>query len=432
MKERISEILHDKPEELLQRLSVVADNGIYRLHDLYLFFGYSSASHTISLQTLDELVERDKQREQDGFPRRIRLGKIVRTTQDKKNRVVIVPTTTEPKFYHDESITEQMEQQTGGAGEGEEGEVIARSPLHPQQGEGDASGAGQGETTEHELESRAFDLGRVLTEKFQLPNLKDKGKKLAFTKYTYELTDMNRRFGQLLEKKATTRRILQTNLLLGRYDPLKPIDTSNFVVSPDDQVYRIVSQEKDFETQAVVFFIRDYSGSMQGKPTEAVTTMHLFIYSWLVYQYQHNVISRFILHDTEAREVPDFSTYFQLQVAGGTKVAPAFLLSEKIIMEENLARDYNIYIFYGTDGDDWDEEGKEFIECLNRLSLVCNRIGITIAKNSWSVNKETNVERHLKKSSLTEKKPHLVRSDSFAADTAQERDLIESIKKIIS
>ena len=53
--------------------------------------------------------------------------------------------------------------------------------------------------------------------------------------------------------------------------------------------------------KAIVFFLRDYSGSMQGKPTEVVTSQHLFIYSWLMYQYKNNVESRFIVHDTEAK-----------------------------------------------------------------------------------------------------------------------------------
>ena len=101
---------------------------------------------------------------------------------------MVVPTTTEPKFYHDDSITDE-EESTGGAGEGEEGEVIGEAPMQPEQGEGEGSGAGQGQGGGHDVISNAFDLGKILTEKFQLPNLKSKGKKRSFTKYTYDLTD---------------------------------------------------------------------------------------------------------------------------------------------------------------------------------------------------------------------------------------------------
>jgi len=409
------------------------ENYIYSLTDWDVLPGYTMPTSPVTqLQTLEDLLERDKKREEDGFPRRIRLGKLMKPSKDKKTKVVIVPTTTEPKFYHDDSITDDEEQQTGGSGEGDEGDVIGQQPAQPQQGKGEGQGAGQGDSSDHEMTSQAYDLGKILTEKFQLPNLKDKGKKRAFSKYTYELTDINRRFGQLLEKKATMKRIIQTNIQLGRIDPKGPINTDDLVISPDDLVYRILSQEKDFETQAVVFFLRDYSGSMQGKPTEAVTTMHLFIYSWLMYQYKSNVMTRFILHDTDAKEVPDFYTYYQLQVAGGTRVAPAFRLAEKIIFEENLARDYNIYIFYGTDGDDWDDDGKEYAEALQRLCSVVNRIGITVAKNSWSGGNQTNVEKNTEKSGLLQSKPDHIKIDAFAAEQVQEKDLIESIKKIVS
>jgi len=407
--------------------------GIYKLTDWDVLPGFNKMISPVSaLQTLDELLERDKKREEDGFPRRIRLGKLMKPTKYNKSKVIIVPTTTEPKFYHDDSITEDNEQETGGSGDGEEGEVIGQQQAQPEQGEGEGQGAGQGEGSDHEMTSRAFDLGKILTEKFHLPNLQDKGKKRAFSKYTYELTDVNRRFGQLLEKKATLKRIIQTNILLGNIIPGQAVNPEELTISPDDMVYRIMSQEKDFETQAVVFFIRDYSGSMQGKPTEAITTLHLFIYSWLMYQYQNNVVTRFILHDTDAKEVPDFHTYYQLQVAGGTRVAPAFQLAEKIISNENLTRDYNIYIFYGTDGDDWDEDGKEYIESLERLCALSSRIGISVAKNSWSGDNQTNVEKNTEKSGLLQKKPEHLKIDSFLSETVQEKELIESIKKIIS
>ncbi len=204
------------------------------------------------------------------------------------------------------------------------------------------------------------------------------------------------------------------------------------MVTPQDMVYRILSKEKDFETQAVVFFLRDYSGSMQGKPTEAVSQQHLFIYSWLMYQYQNNVETRFILHDTEAKEVEDFYTYYQSQVAGGTRIAPAFALVNKIVEEENLAADNNIYVFHGTDGDDWDEDGKEMLESTRKMLAYANRIGITVAKNSWSTSLSgTTVERYLDRSGLLKEKPELIRLDSFSAAEANEDRIIKSIKVLV-
>ena len=85
------------------------------------------------------LIERDKQREEDGLPRRIRLGKIIKPGPKGSSQVVIVPTTVEPKFYHDNSITESEEELMGGAGNEKEGDVIGQQNAH-QEGEGEGTG----------------------------------------------------------------------------------------------------------------------------------------------------------------------------------------------------------------------------------------------------------------------------------------------------
>lgn len=385
----------------------------------------------LSLQTLDDLLARDKQREADGFPRRIRIGKYIKPSKDNKEKVVVVPTTTEPKFYHDDSVTE--EESTGGSGDGEEGEVIAEEQAEPQEGEGEGQGAGQGEGAEHEIGSDAFDLGKILTEKFQLPNLKVKGTKVSQTKFIYDLTDKNRGFGQVLDKKATLKKIIDTNIQLGNLSEHSEINPEDLVINPQDLVYRILSKEKDYEAQCVVFFIRDYSGSMQGKPTEVVVSQHLLIYSWLMYQYQNNVTARFILHDTESKEAPDFHTYYKSQVAGGTNISPAYELVNKIVAEERLVKDNNIYVFHGTDGDDWEEDGSKAVDALKQMMTYINRIGITIAKNSWtSVDTETVVEKYMDNSNLLKEKSTLIRLDVMVAEEANEGRIIDGIKKLIS
>ena len=320
---------------------------------------------------------------------------------------------------------------TGGSGDGEEGEIIGEQQANPEEGKGEGQGAGQGEGGKHDEGTEAFDLGKILTEQFELPNLKDKGKKRSFSKYVYELTDKNRGFGQILDKKASLKKIIQTNILLGNINENTSFNPENLIINPKDQVYRILSKEKDFESQAIVFFVRDYSGSMQGKPTEAITTQHLLIYSWLMYQYKSNVTNRFILHDTEAKEVPDFHSYFTLQIAGGTQVSPAFELINSIVEKENLTIDYNIYVFYGTDGDDWDSTGEKMLPELKTMLNYVNRVGISISKNTWSKNRETTVESYLKQSGILNEKPEYIKMDSFNADEVSEERLIAGIRLLV-
>jgi len=407
--------------------------GLYGIHDMNLLHSGSlpSAHYTRSLRSLDELLERDLLREKDGFPRKIRIGRLVKPGGGGKGKVILVPTTVEEKFVHDRRSGDPEEEgASGGSGEGEEGEVIGEEPLHGTEGSG-TGGAGHGEGGEHEIESSAYDLGRILTEKFRLPNLEDKGKKRSLTRYTYDLTDRHRGFGQILDKKATLRKIIETNINLGRIKNKENIDPTDLIASPRDNVYRILSKEKDYESQAMVFFLRDYSGSMTGKPTEIVVSQHVLIYCWLMYQYEKQVETRFILHDTEAREVPDIHAYYNLTVAGGTRIASAYRLVNEIVEEENLVRDYNIYVFHGTDGDDWDKDGKETVPEIRKMLGYCNRFGITISEAGSISNSQSTVENYVKDSGLLEEYPKRIRMDVISGEAGEER-LIEGIKRLIS
>ncbi len=408
------------------------NSEIYAYHDLLYIQNMPMMRTCLASQirSIDELLERDKQREKDGFPRKIRVGRLIKPGKGGKDKVVVVPSTVEEKLYHDNSFKESSEDSpAGGSGEGEEGEVIGEEPVRPREGSG--AGPGQGEGGPHEMESSAYDLGKILTEKFELPNLKEKGKKRSFTRYTFDMTDRHRGFGQFLDKKATLKKILETNIHLGNAPDITDIDLSSFLISPGDKIYRILSREKDYESQAMVFFLRDYSGSMSGKPTELIVSQHVMLYSWLLYQYEKQVESRFILHDTEAREVPDFYTYYNSQVAGGTLVASAFKLVNEIVQNENLAQDYNIYVFHGTDGDDWDVGGKEAIPAITRMLTYTSRLGITIAEHGTGTSGSTEVEKYLKKSNLLTTNPKLIRIDTMSKD-ADEPRLIEGIKRLIS
>ena len=387
-------------------------------------------SYTARLQSLDELLARDRQREEDGFPRKIRVGRMIKPGSRGKDKVVVVPTTVEEKFIHDTSDHPPEESpSSGGTGEGEPGEVIGEQPVRPAGG-GAGTGPGQGESGGHEVESSAYDLGRVLTEQFALPNLKEKGKKRSLTRYTYQLTDRHAGRGQLLDKKATLRKIVETNIHLGNIPDATRIDPASFLISPRDRIYRILSPEKDMESQAMVFFLRDYSGSMEGKATEVVVTQHVLIYSWLLYQYARQVETRFVLHDTEAREVNDFYTYYNSTVAGGTQVASALKLVNHIVQEESLASDYNIYVFHGTDGDDWDTQGTQTIPELKTMLGYANRVGFSVVERPSSAG-DTEVGRYLKQSGLLEQQVDLLRMDTLPEDAPESR-LIEGIRHLIS
>ena len=181
----------------------------------------------------------------------------------------------------------------------------------------------------------------------------------------------------------------------------------------------------------MVFFLRDYSGSMGGKVTEAVVSQHVMLYSWLLYQYDRQVETRFILHDTQAREVEDFYKYHSYKVAGGTKVHTAFELVNNIVAQEGLDRDYNIYVFHGTDGDDWDKDGASTLEQIEKMVRYAARIGVSIVEHSYVGTGQTEVEKYLKKSGVLEKHKNHIKLDVMDENVDDSR-IIQGIKNLIS
>ncbi|MBL58008.1 MAG: hypothetical protein CMP61_12550 [Flavobacteriales bacterium] len=385
-----------------------------------------SYNPVISLQTLDELLERDNQREEDGFERKIKLGKIVKPSENGSNEIVIVPTTIETKFYHDNSVTNEDEM-VGGTGTEEEGTILGEQRNQPDGEEGDGMGPGNGEEKGHDLNSDAYNLGKVLTNHFNLPNLQQKGIKKSLTQYSYDLTDLNKGFGQLIDKKQTLKRVIKTNILLGNISINKEPDLSKLINSPQDTIYKILSREKSYETEALVFFVRDYSGSMQGAASEAVLTQHLFLYSWLMYQYNKKVKTKFILHDTEAKEVHDFNTYYRSNVAGGTQIHPAFNLVNTLIENEQLHLSNNIYVFYGSDGDDWKDNNNTLIKELKKLAGFVNRIGILVARNASS-SLPTTLETNIEESNILSELRDKLKLSRVNANDFTEEQIIDSIK----
>lgn len=402
-----------------------------RLEDYLLYSPSSPTQLFSSLQTLDELLTRDNQREMDGFERKIRLGKMVKPGERGSKEIVIVPTTVETKFYHDNSPSDEEDELMGGTGKEDEGTILGEQKNNPNGKDGDGTGPGEGGNKGHDLNADAYNLGKVLTEHFDLPNLEQKGKQKSLKQFSYDLTDINKGFGQLIDKKQTLKKVLKTNILLGNISSDSAPNLSSLLHSPQDNIYKILSRETSYETEALVFFVRDYSGSMSGVSSEVVLTQHLFLYSWLMYQYNKRVSTRFILHDTEAKEVEDFNTYYRSNVAGGTQIHPAFNLVNEIIENEKLYQSKNIYVFYGSDGDDWKDSANLLSKELTKLSKQVNRIGILVARNT-SLSFPSTLEINLENSSILSDLSNKLKLEVIDAKDFTEDQIISSIKTFLT
>lgn len=374
-----------------------------------------------SLEPLQDILKRDKERQEDGFLSKVKFRRILTAN----NKVIVVPYVEEEKLVHGEFEPMNIElrldaasesdspdiDETLGHGDGEVGDVIGEVPM-PDRGSGDGDGDGDGdpdsgagdEDADHAFEEEAYELGKRLTEKLQLPNLKDKPRKVPTDEYTYDLTDRHKGSGQVLDKKETLRQIVKTNLIIGKVGK-DNLDTKKMIVSPGDMVYRVLSRERVWKAQAVVIFLRDYSGSMWGEPTRALVSQHLMIYAWLLVQYEKRVIPRFFVHDHSAREVTA-KEYFSLGSWGGTFIASGYKKINETVEGEGLASDYNIYVFQGSDGDDGDYEGEHAILELKKILRYASRMGVTLFKHPYYIHQkqETIFEQYIRASGILERK----------------------------
>lgn len=403
------------------------------------------------LESLDDLLKRDKQREDDGFGKKMRWRRIL----VGNGKVIVVPYVEEGKLYHGEfepkrivslSATTAEEESDPdidtdvGHGAGDVGDIIGRRPLGGGAGDGDGDddgdgdgppgpGPGEGEG-EHGFEEEAYEVGQKLAEDLKLPNLKDKVKKVPTDEYTYDLTDRHKGSGQLLDRKETLKRMVRTNLLLGRVTQ-DNLDPTKMIVSQNDKIFRVLSQERVWKSQAVVFFMRDYSGSMYGEPTKALIAQHLMIYAWLMVQYEKRVLPRFIVHDTRAKEVVA-KAYFTTMSGGGTLISSGYQKINEIVEGEGLESEYNIYVFQGSDGDDGDDGTQSLPEIRKILSYV-NRMGVTLFKHAYSLARgnDTTFEEYIKRGGILDRRD-VFRMHTMPAENVTEEMNLEALKALLA
>ncbi len=230
-----------------------------------------------------------------------------------------------------------------GQGEGESGESLG--PGEQQPGEGEA-GEGEGEKA-LEVDVTLDELAQILGEELQLPRIEPRGEKQVVTerdKYTgIRPVGPN----SLRSFKRTYKEALKRTIAMGQYNGRNP------VVLPikDDMRYRSWSTVKSPQSNAVVIYMMDVSGSMGDEQKEIVRIESFWINAWLKSQYE-GIETRYIVHDATAREV-DEHTFFHTRESGGTMISSAYRLAAQILEADYPSSEWNIYPFHFSDGDNW-------------------------------------------------------------------------------
>lgn len=242
-----------------------------------------------------------------------------------------------------------------GQGEGDVGDPVGQGDGQPGQGQ-----AGS-EPGQHALEVDITldELAAILGEELQLPNIQPKGRKnIVSEKDKYSGI---RRTGpnSLRHFKRTYREALRRQISAGEYDERDPI----VVPIREDMRYRSWKETMLPESNAVIIYMMDVSGSMGTEQKELVRITAFWIETWLRSQYKEIDI-RYIVHDAAAKEV-DQETFYHIREGGGTKISSAYKLCNRLIDERYPSEEWNIYPFHFSDGDNWG--GGDTRECIELL-----------------------------------------------------------------
>jgi uncharacterized sporulation protein YeaH/YhbH (DUF444 family) len=266
-----------------------------------------------------------------------------------------------------------------GQGDGEPGDALSEA-------EGEGVGDAGDKPGEHvlEVEVPLPELAKILGEELGLPNIEPKGSKKNIFSEVVKYTGISRVGPEALRHfRRTFREALRREMMVGSYDPNDPI----ILPIRDDKRYRAQRREMLPESNAVILYMMDVSGSMGDEQKEIVRIAAFWIDTWLQFQYK-NLDTRYIVHDAEAKEV-DAHTFFHLRESGGTKISSAFDLCLKIIRAEYPVDEWNIYPFHFSDGDNWGtDDTKHCVEILrNDLLPVINMFCYGQVKSAYGSGK---------------------------------------------
>ena len=241
------------------------------------------------------------------------------------------------------------------------------------------NGAGNGEGQDiYETEITLEELLECIVEELHLPNLdrkkyseilvESRGKKRGYQRYGIR--------PRLAKKKTVISKLAR---MQGKKRVLREIGESTeierFPFKEEDLRYYKVSKKPKKDSNAVMIFIMDVSGSMD-KTKKYLARSFFFVLSKFLKRKYNNLKFEFISHTTVAKRVNEHEFFYKGE-SGGTYISSGLCEALKIIEEKYNPSMWNIYPFYASDGDNWSEDNPKAIEAVNNICKVSNLFGYT-------------------------------------------------------
>ncbi|MCI0487037.1 MAG: sporulation protein YhbH [Blastocatellia bacterium] len=325
----------------------------------------------MSVQRNDWSLQRKGQIDQERHKERVReaikknLGSIVSNESiilsDGRRKVKVpIRSLDEYKFRFDYRKKKHV-----GTGDGNTkvGDIIG----HEGQGVGHGPGGGDQPGSEYfEAEVDIDEIAKLIFEDLHLPYLEDKAKQAVQSKTT-RFTEIRRAgiMANLDKRRSILENIKRHARATGR------AELGRF--KKEDLRYKTWEEEIKYESNAVVIAMMDISGSMGEFKKYIARSFYFWMVRFLKTKYDQVKIV-FISHHTEAKEVPE-QQFFTQGESGGTVVSSAYRLALDIIAERFPPRDWNIYPFHFSDGDNYYSDNDEAVRLADELTGTCNLFG---------------------------------------------------------
>jgi uncharacterized sporulation protein YeaH/YhbH (DUF444 family) len=302
-----------------------------------------------------------------------------------------------------------------GRGGGKKGDIVGKDPEPNQNGNQAGQETGEGMLINVDMN----EVLKMIEEELKLPKM------LPKPSQTYEeiiirynnISKVGPR--SLLHKRRTIKECMKRMISTGQWD--KKVDLPGFNTSlpvltlcNDDFRFRQWNEIRKPNSNAVIFFARDGSGSMDQYKCDIVSDMSWWLDLWIRKDYK-KTDRVYIWHDTEAKEVSE-DEFYRLRYGGGTTCSSALKLIQKIIKHRYPPEKYNVYIFYFGDGENWGSDNKVFCDTIkqNLNDTKVNMIGMTqILAWRWEDSLKQYVDKKVKENFFP---PDFIRTTAIGGD----------------
>ena len=261
-----------------------------------------------------------------------------------------------------------------GVGDEKRGDKIGNGKKQLEQGN---QGAGNDEGDDvYETEITLEELMDYISEDLNLPNLDQK----KYSEIITETTGKKRGYQthgirpRLAKKKTVMSKIARKQGKKRALHELKEdTELERFPFREEDLRYYRVKMKPRRDSNAVMIFIMDASGSMDATKKYLARSYFFVLASFLKRKY-NNIAFEFIYHTTVAKRVDEYE-FFHKSESGGTYISSGINEALKVIEDKYPAAVWNVYPIYASDGDNWSEDNEKAITAVKKICEISNMFG---------------------------------------------------------